>query len=370
MSQASLSEQAAGLPARPGIYAFYDAHDCLLYVGKSVSLRARVRSYLREGGGHTRRTARLKDEAVRLEHVVCGSELEALLLEAREIKRRAPLYNVQGRYWRHYPFVKIEAGTFPRVDLTYELVEDGGRYFGPFPTETRAREALDALRPLMRWRSCAPLPKRACFEHTIGRCSAPCLGKVDAEAYEAQMEDLSAFLSGEAEPFLAGLEAEMLKASQELAFERARILRDRLGALRPLARRQAFLQAAKGELDCVIALPGAVAGTSLWLLVRRGRLVKSYPGVTSADAGKLARRLARALTKPAPSWGVRQDELDEINLLAGWLHRHAEDDQIVRLQPGLSVTEAVARGFAALTAPMAPRAVAERGAEWVIRPAR
>lgn len=367
MSHESLLAQAAALPTRPGVYAFYGADGCLLYVGKSVNLRARVRSYLREGGGHTRRTARLKDEAARLEHTVCGSELEALLLEAREIKRRAPLYNVMGRFFRHYPFVRIAPGAFPTVDLTYELTDDGGRYFGPFPTETRARDALDALRPLMRWRSCLPMAKRACFEHTIGRCSAPCVGRVDEGAYAGQMEDLAAFLGGEAEPFLAGLEAAMQEAAEGLAFERARILRDRLAALRPLARRQAFLQAATHELDCLIALPGAAAGTSLWLLVRRGRLVKSVPGVTPAMSAPLVRKLERALARPAPSWRVRQDELDELNLLAGWLHRHAEDDQIVRLAPGLPLAEAVARGFSALDAPPKPRAVAERGPEWVMR---
>ena len=141
-----LREAVRGLPTQPGVYMFYGPDDRLLYVGKSVNLRARVRSYFGPEGGHTRATARLKTEAARLEVRPCGSELEALLVESRLIKGRAPLYNVLGRTYRHFPFIKIPAEPFPRVHLTYELVDDGGTYFGPFrmrppPAVTRVAAA-------------------------------------------------------------------------------------------------------------------------------------------------------------------------------------------------------------------------------------
>lgn len=329
---ADLLDDVRRLPARPGVYLFYDADETLLYVGKAVSLRSRVRSYFGPNGGHTHRTARLKQEAARLETIPCGSELEALLVESRTIKARAPLYNVLGRTYRHYPFIKIPNEPFPRVQLTYELVDDGGTYFGPFPGEYRAREALDAMRPLFRWRSCAPLDSRACFEHTIGRCSAPCVGLVDEAAYAAGLEELAAFLGGGAGEVLGRLERDMEAAAEALQFERAAVLRDRLGMLAPWVARQGALQAAIAELDALIVLPSAEAGAALWLVVRRGRLVHTEQAVTPRRARGVEKRVAAALAAPPPSLSVKQIELDEINIIAGWLHKHRDEGCAVSLQ--------------------------------------
>src|SRR4051794_28651196 len=117
---ADVRDQLAGLPTTPGVYRFYDAAGRLLYVGKSVNLRTRVRSYFRREGGHSFRTERIKDEARRIEVTVCGSELEALLLESQLIKQELPPYNVLGRDYHHFPFIKVPAGPFPRVELTFE----------------------------------------------------------------------------------------------------------------------------------------------------------------------------------------------------------------------------------------------------------
>ncbi|MEB3328775.1 MAG: GIY-YIG nuclease family protein, partial [Candidatus Sericytochromatia bacterium] len=263
-----LRDAIKALPNRPGVYQFFDARGRLLYVGKSVNLRQRVGSYFRADGGHSARTARLRDEAARLETIACGSELEALLVENRLIKQRQPLYNIVGRRYRHYPFIKIPAEAFARVHLTYELVADGGRYFGPFPGEFRAREALEAMRPLFRWRSCQPLARQVCIEHAIGRCQAPCIGLVDAAAYEADIAELAEFLGGNPARAMARLEGEMHQAAAELAFERAGVLRDRIALLQPWLARQATLQRAVSELDALVVLPGSVPGTTLWLLIR------------------------------------------------------------------------------------------------------
>ncbi|HEY9723457.1 MAG TPA: GIY-YIG nuclease family protein [Oscillatoriaceae cyanobacterium] len=360
MSFVDLEAQADALPACPGVYFFYDRADRLLYVGKSVNLRARVRSYLRADGGHTRRTARLKDEAARIAHVACGSELEALLLESRLIKQRQPLYNVMGRRYRHYPFIKIPNEPLPRVLVTYELQDDGGRYYGPFSSETRIHEALDAMRPLFRWRSCQPLAKRPCFEHGIGRCAAPCVG--DEAGYDAAIAALEAFLSGGGEPRLQQLHQEMAAAAEALQFERAAILRDRLTRLRPLVQRQTALQAAISELDCLVVLPDVAPGRYVWLVLRRGRLVHTLRDVTPRQRVRLSRQLERILTAPPPGLNVRQEELDEVNLLANWLYRHGEDQAISLV--GRRVDEAVARACDAMRP---QRAIAERVQTRVVR---
>ncbi len=367
---ADLREEIRRLPASPGVYMFYDAADTLLYVGKAVSLRSRVRSYFGPNGGHTRYTARLKDEATRLETRPCGSELEALLVESRTIKARAPLYNLQGRTYRHYPFIKIPNEPFPRVQLTYELVDDGGTYFGPFPGEYRAREALDAMRPLFRWRSCAPLASRACFEHTIGRCSAPCVGLVDQAAYAAGLAELASFLGGGAGEVLQRLERDMAEAAENLQFERAAVLRNRLGMLAPWVARQGALQAAIAELDALIVLPAAEPGAALWLVVRRGRLVHAESAVTRRRARGVARRVSDVLAAPPPSLSVHQAELDEINIISAWLHKHRDEGRAISLN-GRPLDDALAEAWTVTAgmrdaARVETRAAAERSAERAI----
>lgn len=360
-----LHKQLQHLPTGPGVYSFYDPAGRLLYIGKSVNVRTRVRSYFRPNGGHTRRTARLKDEAAQIAVQRCGSELEALLVESQQIKRLQPLYNVLGRTYRHFPFIKIPAGPFPQVELTYQLQDDGARYFGPFPSEYRAREALEAMRPLFKWRSCNPLPTRVCFEHAIGRCSAPCVGLIEAAGYRQAMDDLAGFLTGDGGKHLQAIQAQMEEAAESLMFERAGILRDRLAMLRPLVQRQDALQAAIGELDCLVVLPAANAGEYLWLLVRRGRLVETVREVTTRHRKSLTRRLQAALELPPPSLTVRQWELDEINIIAGWLHKNRENEAAIALA-GRPLAEAVDEGFALMALGKRARRVAERTPERVI----
>lgn len=360
-----LNAQLKALPTGPGVYFFYDPDDRLLYIGKSVNVRTRVRSYFRPNGGHTRRTARLKDEAARIDVQPCGSELEALLVESQLIKRQQPLYNVLGRTYRHFPFIKIPDGPFPQVELTYQLQDDGARYFGPFPSEYRAREALEAMRPLFKWRSCTPMPKQVCFEQAIGRCSAPCVGLIDEAAYRQTMDDLAGFLTGDGGRYLHQLQQQMEQASETLMFERAAILRDRLAMLRPLVQRQDALQAAISELDCLVVLPAAKAGAHLWLLVRRGRLVETFRDVTPRSRQAVTRKLAAALELPPPSLTVRQWELDEINIIAGWLHKNREHEGAIALADR-PLEDAVAEGFELMARSRQARRVAEKTAERVI----
>ncbi|MEB3283978.1 MAG: UvrB/UvrC motif-containing protein [Candidatus Sericytochromatia bacterium] len=328
---AAANELLVDLPRGPGVYLFFDASERLLYVGKSIRIRERVQSYFREDGGHSRRTSRLKLEIARIESVPCGSELEAMLLEGQLIRTRMPLYNVRGRRSRHYPFIRIIDQPWPRVEVTYEIQEGEGRYFGPFLGEHFVREILDALRPLFRWRSCFPLASRACFEHTTGRCSAPCVGAVAAEQYEAQIEELASLLAGLDDSPLRRLEDDMHRAAQALQFERAAILRDRLTLLRPWWERRRGMLSVIAELEILIVLPGVEKGTSVWLLVRRGRLVHTEATARPSRAKELETILFTALQSPPPSLAVQQNELDQINLLVAWLHRHRDDGCCVNL---------------------------------------
>ncbi|MDB5097325.1 MAG: uvrC [Cyanobacteria bacterium RYN_339] len=351
-----IDQQIRELPSTPGVYRFYDAMDRLLYIGKSVNLRTRVRSYFRRDGGHSYRTDRIKDEARRIEVTACGSELEALLVESQQIKRWLPPYNVLGRNYRHFPFIKIPNEPFARVEITYQLEDDGGTYFGPFPGINRVREALDAMHPQFRWRTCGQLPDRACFEQAIGRCSAPCVGAVGPAAYQEQLDALAAFLTGDGDRQILEMEQRMHAAAEALEFERARIMRDRIATLLPLIRRQGALQAALSELDCLVVLPAAKPGEHLWLVVRRGRLVHKEPDVTPRRRRGLLTRLAKVMAAPPPNLAVQQWELDEINIIAAWLHKNRTNEAAIGLA-NRPLAEAVDEALAY----MAPgKAVAER----------
>jgi len=181
------------LPCSPGVYLFTGAPGELLYIGKSVNLRDRVRSYFRKGGGHTRRTERLKHEVQRIEVYQTGSELEALLLESRLIKEHMPLYNVRGRRYEHYPFLKLTAEQYPRLLVTRVLEADGARYFGPFVSTSHLNEVLETLQPVFGMRTCSVLPDRPCLQLEIARCLGPCTGRVDA-AYQEGVRQLEKVL--------------------------------------------------------------------------------------------------------------------------------------------------------------------------------
>lgn len=339
------------LPRCPGVYRFYAADGELLYLGKSVNLRDRVRSYFHASGGHTPRTERLKHEAQRIEVHPTGSELEALLLESRLIKLHQPRYNVRGRRYEHYPFLKLTAETYPRLIVTRTLVEDGGRYFGPFFSASHLEAVVEALQPAFGLRSCASLPSHACLEFDIGRCIGPCTGKADA-LYAERVQAAVSFVMGETGGIVEGLEAEMLRASETFAYERAARLRDRLFALQRLIEHQRRL-GTMDELDALVALPGLERDSTTFLAIRRARWV----GELRLSAEELHDRRASARlraflkaayqTEPAPSTRIDRRELDEVQIVASWLFRRRSQPGIFRVEAGtFSETARTALAFA------------------------
>lgn len=357
-----LPDGLKALPRGHGVYAFLGLDGALLYVGKSVKLRSRARSYFGPQGGHTTFTARLKAEAKWVAHRACGSELEALLVEARLIARLLPNFNLKGRRFHHYPFLKIPAEPFPRLLVTREVVPDGARYLGPFPGQYGLAEALEALRPVLRFRDCEPLPSKACFAASVGRCDAPCVGGIAEEAYAERVAWVVDLLEGRGEGLVEELRQRMQAAAAAQAFEVAALWRDRLGRITPWLQRHRALAAAVDELDVLAVLPDQGPDTWLWLLIRRGRLCWTRGGIRVGALGRAKQALTKALAAPAPSLLLAQAELDEVNLLAAWLHRHPQDAALLRLQ-GQSVEDLALQAQALMQAgpearkPQAPEAV-------------
>lgn len=338
----ALPEGRKALPQGPGVYAFLSPEGRLLYVGKSVALRQRVRSYFGPQGGHTTFTARLKSEAAWLAHRPCGSELEALLVEAKIISKHLPPFNLQGRRVPHHPFLRIPQEPYPRLLVTREVLpEDEATYLGPFPGRYALGEALEALRPILRHRDCDPMPKKACFAASVGRCDAPCVGGIEAEAYEERIGWVVDLFEGRGEALVEELEARMRAAAAAQAYEVAALWRDRLQRLQPWLHRHRALAAAVHELDVFGVLPDHEAGHWLWLLIRRGRLVWSLGGISPRRLAEPKGLLAQALKAPPPAWRLAPSELGEVSLLASWLHRHPNDSAL-RRWTGEGVEELVA----------------------------
>jgi len=252
----SISQTLQGLPSRPGVYLMSDVDGEVIYVGKAVDLRSRVRSYFTPSAQENAKTRRLVAEAADLEFIVTDTELEALILEANLIKTHRPRFNVRLRDDKRYPYIKVTwADPFPRVLVTRRMERDGSRYFGPFTSAAAVRETLELLRRTFPYLTCSReisgQDRRACLYYDIRLCLAPCIGAVSQQEYRDMIAGLLRFLEGRSEPFLTDLQARMEAAAAALEFERAAALRDQLQAARRVVERQKIVSAAASDQDVV-----------------------------------------------------------------------------------------------------------------------
>ncbi len=264
------------LPTHSGCYLFHAADATVIYVGKAINLRNRVRSYF---GGHAGVKAKLiTREAVRVEFIVTSSEVEALVLEANLIKRHKPHYNVLLKDDKSYPFLKLTAEPFPTLVFTRRVVKDGGTYYGPYPNAGAVRRVLELIYAIFPLRRNSGVPmqarKKPCLRYHMGRCRAPCIGAADPEAYGRVVRQVRGFLEGRVVETAHALEADMRAAAERRDFELAGTYRDRLDALRRLTGYDSSVVSARGdELDFLgLARAGNYAMVQLFQM-RRGRVV-------------------------------------------------------------------------------------------------
>ncbi len=268
-----LRQEASGLPRSPGVYLFKERQGKVLYVGKAVRLRDRVRSYF--APSHRNRfwqemVENLLVGARQLGYVVTSNEREALVLEAGLIKLHRPPFNVRFNDDKAYPHLKLTNHRFPRVMIARRVRDDGARYFGPF-TDMKVRQTVGLVRALFGIRDCKKLPDRACLNHHIGLCSAPCVGAVDLVGYTQQVRAATDFLWGRNRPARAVVRRMMEEAAQRKEYERAADLRDHLARLEVLAQGQVAELTATHEADA-IAIDND-KGLVMVVHVREGRLL-------------------------------------------------------------------------------------------------
>ncbi len=249
----------------------------ILYIGKAVSLRNRVRSYFQDSAAHTQRTARMVERVADVRWIVVNNEIEALILEANLIKRHQPPFNVRLRDDKRYPYLKVTNEPFPRVQFTRVVRDDGARYFGPYTNAHGLRELIDLVRVVFPLRTCRePIDgrrARPCLQYHIKRCLAPCVGYQSEPEYDALVDEVVLFLEGQQDRLIERLNAEMADAAARLNYEAAARLRDRLVAVRRVTENQKVVWRSRIDMDLIAAARAQGQACMQVFLVRGGKLI-------------------------------------------------------------------------------------------------
>jgi excinuclease ABC subunit C len=231
------------LPLKPGCYLMKNAAGEIIYVGKAINLRNRVRSYFHNGNDQEFKTRQMVRHIEDIEWILVGSELEALILEMNLIKKHRPHYNIRLKDDKRYPYIKVHWGQpFPKVTVTRQMVEDGSRYFGPYTSVWAVHQTLNVLRRIFPYLTCdreiTGKDARPCMYYDIKLCSGPCIGAIDEEGYRQMIDDLCQFLEGRTLPVVSRLREEMEKAAEELRFEQAAAVRNQIQAIETVVEKQ------------------------------------------------------------------------------------------------------------------------------------
>ena len=280
MIRQEFSHRLLVTPERPGVYLMKNAKGAIIYVGKAVALRNRLRSYFGSPAGLDRKTRRMVSELADFEFIVTDTEAEALILENTLIKRHRPYFNVRLKDDKTYPYLKVDLSEeFPRVYITRGVHQDGARYFGPFASAGSVRQSMDLVKKLFPYRSCTKkitgTDPRPCLEYYIHRCVGPCAGLADRQEYAAVIKQVILFLEGNTEKVTGQLREQMDAAADALEFERAAVLRDQMAAIQKFEEERT-VKVASGRLNDLDAIAVAVAANETWVeifFIRRGKLI-------------------------------------------------------------------------------------------------
>ena len=279
-SSFQIEEELKKLPARPGVYIMHDENDAIIYVGKAISLRNRVRQYFQSSRNKGPKIEQMVTKIRRFEYIVTDSELEALVLECNLIKEHRPKYNTMLKDDKTYPFIKVTVGEeYPRVLFSRTMKKDKSKYYGPYSSAGAVKDTIDLIRKLYKLRSCSrSLPKeigndRPCLNYHIKQCDAPCQGYISREEYRAKVNQALEFLNGNYGPVLDMLKGRMEDASERMEFEDAAAWRDLWNSVKQVAQKQK-ITSGDGEDKDVLALAadGTYAVVQVFF-IRGGRLI-------------------------------------------------------------------------------------------------
>ena len=377
---ADLHARLRSLPAQPGCYLFKDAQGTVLYVGKAVNLRQRVRSYFQKSAQHSPKTARMVRKIADLEWIVTDSELEALILECNLIKKHRPPYNVLMRDDKSYPYLCLTVTEkFPRLLVTRRVRRDGNRYFGPFANSGAVWETHRLLHRTFPLIPCGKVwsgeaVQRPCLYYQMGRCLAPCAGLADAEQYRQIVQQVALFLQGKGDALIRQLTEQMEAAADALEFERAARIRDQIRALQEVLQRQKVIHP-DGIDEDVIALVKDERGACVQMFfIRGGKLLGQRHFFLSEGTEENPRALMTEFLKQyyqdapeVPERILLPYEVEEAQIIAQWL-RQKRGDGTVEIRVPRRGEDAQLLELAAQNAELALQSLRmemEQKAEWL-----
>ncbi len=344
-----ISEKLQGildtLPTKPGCYIMKNKSGEIIYVGKAVNLRNRVRSYFHDNDGQHPRTKQLVQNIDHIEWIVVDSELEALILEMNLIKKHRPIYNIRLKDDKRYPYIKVHwKDPFPKLTVTRRMVNDDSRYFGPYTSVWAVHQTLDVLRKIFPYLTCdrqiTGQDKRACLYFDIKLCSGPCIGMINKTNYRNMINDLCEFLDGRTDDIVNRLEKEMEEASENLAFEKAATIRDQIRAINQVVEKQKVVTTEEKDSDIIaLAREDREACVQIFF-IRNGKLIgREYfilEGTEEAQDQEVIKEFLKQFYSEAaniPSSVLLPDDIEEMNIIRQWLNTKRGGEKIDIIVP-------------------------------------
>lgn len=338
MENFNIQEELKKLPGKPGVYLMHDEKDAIIYVGKAISLKNRVRQYFQSSRNKGAKIEQMVTHISRFEYIVTDSELEALVLECNLIKEHRPKYNTMLMDDKSYPFIKVTVNEpFPRVMLARQMKKDKAKYFGPYTSAGAVKDTIELIRKLYHIRSCnRSLPKdigkeRSCLNYHIHQCQAPCQGYISQEEYRKSIDEVVRFLNGHYDLVLKELEEKMMAASDSLEFEKAIEYRELLTSVQKVAQKQKITDTAGDDRDIIaMASEGEDAVVQVFF-IRSGRLIgrdhfylKSAENDTEGEILSSFIKQFYAGTPYIPAELMLPEEIEDQDIIEEWLTARRE----------------------------------------------
>lgn len=330
----NLQTKLENLPTGPGVYLMKNDVGEIIYVGKAINLRNRVRSYFRELKPDQAKTKALVKHIADLEYILADNELEALVLECNLIKKYRPKYNINLKDDKTYPFLKITKEDYPQVLVTRKVLKDGARYFGPYPSVNELRNSLEMIRKIFPFRSCKQkvfTNDRPCLNAHIQMCYAPCVGRISKEAYNEMIEQVALFFEGKQDGLVKRLRQEMEQAAENLEFEQAARLRDQLQGVEQIMTQQKAVLGGEDDQDVIAMARGLNQCCVQIFFVRGGKIVgrENYflRGTDDSSRGEVLASFMKQFYLTCqfiPRNILLETELEEQAVLEQWLSEKRE----------------------------------------------
>ena len=328
-----IEDELKKLPGKPGVYLMHGEKDEIIYVGKAISLKNRVRQYFQPSRNRGAKIDQMVTHITRFEYIVTDSELEALVLECNLIKEHRPKYNTMLMDDKSYPFIKVTTGeAYPRIMMARQMKKDKSKYFGPYTSVTAVKDTIELIRKLYRLRSCNRiLPRdigkeRCCLYHHIKQCDAPCQGYISQEKYRESVDEVLKFLGGNYDRILKDLEKKMQEASDDLEFEKAIEYRELLHSVKQIAQKQKITADDATDRDVIACAMDAEDAVVQVFFIRQGKLLGRehfHMKVATNDSrsGILSEFMKQYYggTPYIPNVIMTQEEIEDAGTIADWL---------------------------------------------------